>query len=75
MDTQELQDRYDELEKIIDTLDNLSEDITFYNDIKEELDMIRFETQQELDEVEPRLRKAYDEEERAQNREYWASQF
>lgn len=75
MDIDELQERYDELTNIIDTLDMLADSIEYYKDRKEDLDILRIDIQHELDEIEPQLRQAYDEEEKAQEREYWASQF
>lgn len=75
MSTQELQERYDELDNVISTLGILADSIKIYKDIKEDLDIIRFEVQKELDEIEPDLQKARDEEEKALEKEYWASQF
>lgn len=75
METQELQERYDELSNIIDTLSMLADGIEFYKDIKEDLDILRFEVQKEIDEIEPELQKKYDEQKKAQEKEYWDSQF
>lgn len=75
MSTDELQNRYDELDNIIGRLDLLMYDIKIYNDFKEELELIKHEAQKMQDEIEPELRKRYDEEDKALEKEYWDSQF
>lgn len=75
MTTHELQERYDELTNIVETLDMLADSIEYYKDRKEDLDILRVDIQHELDEIEQELQKKYDEEEKAQEKEYWASQF
>lgn len=63
------QDRYDELDNIVTTLGNLVDDITdkYYIDMLNEL---RFEAQDELEEVEERLYEEEQEEQRELEREY-----
>lgn len=75
MSTDELQNRYDELDNIIGRLDLLMYDIKIYNDFKEELELIKHEAQKMQDEVEPELSKRYDEEDEALEKGYWDSQF
>ena len=75
MSTEELQARYDELDNIISSLGILADDVKIYKDIKEDLEIMKHEAQKELDEIEPDLQKARDEEEKALENEYWASQF
>ena len=75
MDTQELQDRYDELDNIISTLENLIEDTKYYQEFKEDFEFTLYNVKKELEQIQQELQKKYDEEEKAQNREYWASQF
>ena len=75
MTTHELQERYDELINIIETLDMLADSIEYYKDWAENLDILMVDIRHELDEIEPQLQKKYDEEAEAQEREYWASQF
>lgn len=65
----ELQDRYDELEKIIMTLDSLIDDVTD-SDYKEDLKDIKYKAQDELDELEPKLHEEYDKECRARVIDY-----
>ena len=66
---EDLQERYDELENIIDTLDNLIDEITD-EDFIEQLRETKYQAENEKEEIEPRLQKLRDEEERQQNLEY-----
>lgn len=66
----EVQDRYDELDNIISTIRNLKEDLTD-RDYIEQLELIQFQAQNELDEVEEDLRKQQEAELKEQEREYW----
>jgi len=75
MDTQELQARYDELDDIISRLGLLADNIKYYKDIKEDIEIIRHEANKELENIEPELTKKRDEEEKALEKEYWDSQF
>ena len=75
MDIDELQKRYDELNDMIDTLDMLSGRIKIYKDRKEDIDILRFDIQHELDEIEPQLQKKIDEQDAYFEKEYWATQF
>lgn len=61
-----MQDKYDELDNIINTLDNLIDEITdrYYIDMLNEL---KFEAQNELEEVEEQLQKEQEVEEREMN--------
>ena len=55
------QDRYDELDNIVRTLDNLVDDITDKNYI-DMLNEIKYEAQNELEEVEEKLYRQEEEE-------------
>jgi ElaB/YqjD/DUF883 family membrane-anchored ribosome-binding protein len=55
------QDRYDELDNIVRTLDNLIDDITDKNYI-DMLNEIKFEAEDELEEVEEKLYRQEEEE-------------
>ena len=61
----DLRDRYDELENIVETLEDLSNDIKYNKDIMEQLDEIRFDTEKEMEELGRRLEKL----ENAENKE------
>lgn len=64
-----MQDRYDELENIVDTLDTLADEITdkYYIDMINEL---KYEAQQELEEVEKDIQEEQEAEEKEMNYEY-----
>lgn len=64
-----LQERYDELDKIVSSIDVLVDEISdkYYIDM---LNEIKFEAQNELEEVEERLQEEYDKEEKQMNYEY-----
>ena len=67
-----LQERYDELDNIIRTLDDLIGDITD----KSYIDQLRetmYQAQNELEIVEKRLQKQYELEDRELENEYWRS--
>ena len=66
---QEKQERYDELDNIINSLDVLIDDITdkYYIDI---LNEIKFEAQNELEELQEELNGLYEEEEKEANYQY-----
>ena len=66
---EDLQERYDELETIIDTLDDLIDNITD-EDFIEQLRETKYQAENEKEEIEPRLQKLRDDEEREMNREY-----
>lgn len=66
----DLQERYDELDEIIDTLDTLINNISD-EDYKLELRETMYRAMNEKDEIEPRLMEERDAEERQQEREYW----
>lgn len=63
------QDRYDELENIVNTLDMLVDEITdkYYIDM---LNQLRFEAQDELEEVSERLYKEENSEQRELENEF-----
>lgn len=63
------QDKYDELDNIISSLNILIDEITDKNYI-EQLQEIKFEAMNELEKIEPILQKIYDEEQKEMNREY-----
>lgn len=65
-----LQDEYDELIDIIDTLDNLIERISD-EDYIEQLRETLYQAENRRQEIEPRLQEEQWEEERVQEREYW----
>ncbi len=62
----DLRDMYDELENIVETLKNLSNDIKYNKDIMEQLDAIRFDTEKEMEELGHRLEKLEDAENKEQ---------
>lgn len=64
------QDKYDELYNIIETLDTLLDDVTDKNYI-DALNEIKFEAQNDLEEVEKQLIKERDKEEENIEQEYW----
>lgn len=66
----DLRDRYDELENIIETLEDLSNDIKYNKDIMEQLDEIRFDTEKEMEELGHRLEKLEDAENKELEFEY-----
>lgn len=65
----DLQERYDELDNIVNSIDILVEDINdkYYIEMLKEL---KFEAQNELEEVKEQLQKEYDEEERHMNYDF-----
>ena len=69
MKLEELRNKYDELDNIISSIRILTEKITDKNYI-EQLELIQYEAQNELDEIEPQIQKLEEEEEREINREY-----
>ena len=69
MTLEELRNKYDELDNIISSLNSLMDDLTDKNYI-EQLELIKYEAQNELDEIEPQIQKLEEEEEREMNREY-----
>lgn len=70
----DLQERYDELDNIDRSLDVLIDDIKdkYFIDA---LNEIRYEAQNEMKEIEPRLQEQYDREQQELENEYWRSQF
>lgn len=66
----DLRDRYDELENIVETLEELSNDIKYNKDIVEQLDEIRFNTEKEMEELGHRLEKLEDVENKELEFEY-----
>lgn len=69
MKLEELINKYDELDNIISSIRILTKEITDKNYI-EQLELIQYEAQNELDEIEPQIQKLEEEEEREINREY-----
>ena len=49
MSTEELQNRYDELDNIINTLEILINNTNYYTDIAEDLDYIKLDAEKELE--------------------------
>lgn len=68
------QEKYDELDNIIQTLDLLIDDITDKN-YKDELSEIKYQAEDEIEEIEKLLDKEQKTEQKMLEREYWASQF
>lgn len=66
----ELQDRYDELDNLINSLDSLIGELTDKNYI-EQLELIKFEAQNDFKEVVEQLQKQREQEERQEEKEYW----
>lgn len=64
-----LQDKYDELNNIISTLEDLIDDISD-KDYKDELRETLYRAIDERDEIEPELQAMYDEEEREMNYQF-----
>lgn len=71
----DLMDRYDELENIVETLEDLSNDIKYNKDIMEQIDAIRFDTEKEMEELGRRLEKLEDAENRELEFEYVRSRY
>ena len=69
MKLEELRNKYDELDNIISSIRILTKEINDKNYI-EQLELIQYEAQNELDEIEPQIQKLEEEEEREINREY-----
>ena len=69
MKLEELRNKYDELDNIISSIRILTKEITDKNYI-EQLELIQYEAQNELDEIEQQIQKLEEEEEREINREY-----
>ena len=65
----DLQDRYDELDNIVRTLDNLIDDITDKDYILQ-LEETKYQAQEELDEVSEKLQEQQDREERELENQY-----
>lgn len=66
----ELQERYDELDTVENSLRRLIHEISDEY-IIDELYEIMFEAQDAKKEIEPRLQEMYDREEKEREREYW----
>lgn len=66
----ELQDRYDELYNLIGSLDSLMDELTDKNYI-EQLELIKYEAQNEFEDVSEQLQKQREQEERQEEKEYW----
>ena len=65
----EYQERYDELDNIVKSIDVLIDDITdkYYIDM---LNEIKFEAQNELEELQEKLQEEYEKEEREMNQQF-----
>lgn len=66
----ELQGRYDELDNLISSLNSLINELTDKNYI-EQLELIKYEAQNEFEEVSEQLEELREQEEKVQEREYW----
>ena len=71
----DLRDRYDELENVVNTLEDLSNDIKYHKDIMEQIDSLRFDTEKEMEELGRELQKMEDAENKEQELEYGRSRF
>ena len=69
MNLDDLRDRYDELDNIISSIRILTKEITDKNYI-EQLELIQYEAQNELNEIIPKLEQLEEKEEEEMNREY-----
>lgn len=65
----DLQEKYDELDTIVRELDYLIDEISDKN-YKEQLELIKYDAQSELDEIEPQLIEQQDREDREMNYQY-----
>lgn len=63
------QERYDELDNIVRSIDVIVDEITdkYYIDM---LNEIKFEAQNELEEIQEKLQEEYEEEERERNQQF-----
>lgn len=68
----DLQDRYDELDNIITSIRLLTSHLTDKNYI-EQLEIIQFQAEDDLEEIEKLLQEQYDREEKEQEREFYYS--
>ena len=70
MKINDIQDRFDELDNIVRTLDILVDDINdkYYIDL---INDIKFEAENELEEVAEKLQEEQRREERQQEKDYW----
>lgn len=71
----ELRNSYDELENVIDTLNVLTDDIKYNKNILEQIEIIRIDAENEMQEIGFRLKKLEDAENREQELEYGRSRF
>ena len=69
MEIIKLQERYDELDNIISTLDCLIDSITD-KDYIDELRETKYRAEEERDEIDSKLQKLYDEEEKEMNYQF-----
>lgn len=65
----DLQEKYDELDMIVEELDYLINKISDKN-YKEQLELIKYEAQEEKDEIEPEVIRQQEKEEKWQELEY-----
>lgn len=66
----DIQDRYDELTNIIETLENLKDEISV-RDYIEQFTEIIYQAEKDREEVEIKLQKQYDKEEIEIESQYW----
>lgn len=64
------QERYDELDNIVSSINILIDEISDKNYI-EQLELIKYEAQNELDEVAEKLQEEQNREERQREKKYW----
>lgn len=65
----DLQERFDELDNIVSTLRVLRDEITD-KDYIEQLDLIKYQAMNEMDEINNQLEEEYDREQREMDRQY-----
>ena len=66
----DLQDKYDDLDEIVSTINTLINNLTGCKEYIEELQDTMYKAQEELDEIEPKLAEQYEREERELENEY-----
>ena len=66
----DLEDRYNELDDIVSTIDTLINNLTGCKEYIEELQDTMYRAKEELDELEPKLAEQYEREEKELENEY-----
>ena len=71
----ELRDTYDELEGIVDSLNVITDDIKYNKNILEQIEIIRIDAENEMQQIGFRLKKLEDAENKELEFEYGRSRF